>query len=512
MYASGPTLRLQGASHAFLTRSVLVNGELADWDPVSSTWTVTVAITPGENAFLVESYPAEGGLGSPFASETVIVHRIDREPVTVQGTLPAGLTRWTEAAGPYLLASQLTVPASGILEMGPGTVVLGGAGARIVVRGEVRALGTEASPVILLPRACDAPWGGIAIESTGTGAAAPTHVVRSVRIEGARGASGAGALAIIGSKATVESCAIDGHGAAVTADGSSVTLAGSRMAVLSGESEVVRISGSGAQRSVIERCRIEGGPDDGIVLDQASVDLLENFVAGLSDAGIEISGNGPLGGVLLRGNIVHGCRAGVSISGGALVTGDHDTLAGNDVGLLLERRGANPDGGHAELHSAIIWSNTEQVSVGDASSAVFEFSDIGSRVWPGTGNISADPRFISYGAPDYGLRASSPCIGAGMGGTEMGALPFDPGAARFIRMDADGSETVNVTDAIAVLDFLFRGGVPPSCMDAADGNDDGEVDISDPLSILFYLFRGGITPAPPFPDPGSDPTGDALGC
>ena len=512
IYASGATLRLQGTSHAFLTRSVLVNGDLAAWDVASSTWTATVALVPGENAFLVESYPAEGGLGSPFASETVIVRRIDRDPVNAQGTLPAGLTRWTAAGGPYFLGSRVTVPAGARLELDPGTVVLGAGDAGILVRGEIRALGTAQSPITLLPAACSAPWGGIAIEATGTGAAAVTHLLQNVRIDGASGAAGSGALSVTGSKLRVESSSIEGHGPALTADQSVVTLLDSSFSVASGMSDVIRVTGAGQMRSTIERCRIEGGPDDGISLAQASADLRENFVAGTAAAGISISGDGPLGGAILERNVVHGCGTGISISGGAHVTGNHCTIAGNDVGLLLERRGGSPDGGHADLHSAIIWSNTEDVSVDAASSAVFAFSDIGGALWPGTGNISAHPRFIDYLQPNYGLRASSPCIGTGTDGTDMGALDFEGSASEFIRMDADGSGTVNVTDAILVLDFLFRSGAPPACMDAADGNDDGEVDLSDPISVLFYLFRGGITPPAPFPAPGLDPTVDGLSC
>ena len=364
----------------------------------------------------------------------------------------------------------------------------------------------------MLPGTCSSPWGGIAIDSTGTAQAAPTQVIQHVRLEGALGAAGSGALSVTGSKASVEGCSIKGLGPAVTAASSLITAIDSSFHAPSGDSEVVRVSGAGQSRSAIERCGIEAGLGNGISLSLASIDLRENTIGGADGAGIAITGDGPLGGVLLQQNIVHDCGVGVSVSNGAHVTGDHDTVSGNDVGLLLQRRGASSDGGHVTLHSVIVWSNTEGVSVDSASSAAFTFSDIGSGPWPGAGNITDDPRFLDFLAPDYRLRAASPCIGSGMDGTDMGALPFDSSAVPFIRMDADGSGTVNVTDAIRVLDFLFRSGAPPACMDAADGNDDGEVDISDPVSLLLYLFVGGITPPPPFPDPGQDPTSDGLGC
>jgi hypothetical protein len=83
---------------------------------------------------------------------------------------------------------------------------------------------------------------------------------------------------------------------------------------------------------------------------------------------------------------------------------------------------------------------------------------------------------------------------------------------RFIRGDADMSGAVDITDAIAVLGFLFLGSPLPDCPDARDSNDDGEVDITDAIRILSFLFLGGPPPRGPFPDCGTDPTPDAGAC
>ena len=88
--------------------------------------------------------------------------------------------------------------------------------------------------------------------------------------------------------------------------------------------------------------------------------------------------------------------------------------------------------------------------------------------------------------------------------------PEDP--ATFFRGDADGNETRELTDAVVVLEFLFQSGAAPSCLAAADSNDDDVIDISDPILLLFSLFGGTVTPAPPYPDCGVDPTAGALGC
>jgi len=83
----------------------------------------------------------------------------------------------------------------------------------------------------------------------------------------------------------------------------------------------------------------------------------------------------------------------------------------------------------------------------------------------------------------------------------------------FVRADTNGNGLVELSDAIAVLDALFRStGTVLSCADAADANDDGSLNVSDPVFALGFLFLGGSPPPPPFPLPGADPTADPLGC
>jgi hypothetical protein len=81
----------------------------------------------------------------------------------------------------------------------------------------------------------------------------------------------------------------------------------------------------------------------------------------------------------------------------------------------------------------------------------------------------------------------------------------------FFRGDANEDGAMNISDAVAILFFLFIGG-NLQCMDAIDGNDDGQVDLADVISLLSWLFLG----ADPLPDPlsacGPDPTEDSLDC
>ena len=86
-----------------------------------------------------------------------------------------------------------------------------------------------------------------------------------------------------------------------------------------------------------------------------------------------------------------------------------------------------------------------------------------------------------------------------------------PAGIGFRRGDPNASGGLDVSDAITVLGFLFRGTEAPSCLDAADADDNGVVEITDAIYGLAWLFTGG--PAPPSPGAiqcGSDPTPDEF--
>ena len=73
----------------------------------------------------------------------------------------------------------------------------------------------------------------------------------------------------------------------------------------------------------------------------------------------------------------------------------------------------------------------------------------------------------------------------------------------FVRGDVDQSSRLDVSDAVAVLRFLFAGERElVTCEDAADADDSGALDASDAIFLLGALFRGGPEPAAPFPDCG----------
>jgi hypothetical protein len=54
--------------------------------------------------------------------------------------------------------------------------------------------------------------------------------------------------------------------------------------------------------------------------------------------------------------------------------------------------------------------------------------------------------------------------------------------------------------------------IGPESFIRGDTNGDGKIDISDAIYILQFLFLGGPAPEASFPDAGTDPSEDKLGC
>lgn len=86
---------------------------------------------------------------------------------------------------------------------------------------------------------------------------------------------------------------------------------------------------------------------------------------------------------------------------------------------------------------------------------------------------------------------------------------------RIRRGDADVDGTIQLSDPVQLLNFLFLAGAVPACLDATDFDDNGEVDITDAIASLQYQFLQGPPPAPPGPGQcGLDPIAEdpALPC
>jgi hypothetical protein len=87
-----------------------------------------------------------------------------------------------------------------------------------------------------------------------------------------------------------------------------------------------------------------------------------------------------------------------------------------------------------------------------------------------------------------------------------------PDQTPFARGDVNADGSVDLSDPIFGLGYLFLGNQISVCLDALDTDDSGNLDISDAIYVLTFLFQGGPPPPAPFPEAGLDPTEDSIHC
>jgi hypothetical protein len=114
----------------------------------------------------------------------------------------------------------------------------------------------------------------------------------------------------------------------------------------------------------------------------------------------------------------------------------------------------------------------------------------GNLIWDEEDNqqFPEEERILFVGAPDSCLNLIPDMQTARF-------LDFQNGGIRFYtRGDANGDGIVNVSDAVAIINYVFVGGDPPDPIEAGDCNCDDVVNVSDAVWIINYVFVGGNTP------------------
>ncbi len=67
----------------------------------------------------------------------------------------------------------------------------------------------------------------------------------------------------------------------------------------------------------------------------------------------------------------------------------------------------------------------------------------------------------------------------------------------YICGDADGGGSVNVGDAVYIINYIFKGGPAPDPPEAGDADCNGTINVSDAAYLVNFIFKGGPPPCCP---------------
>jgi hypothetical protein len=126
----------------------------------------------------------------------------------------------------------------------------------------------------------------------------------------------------------------------------------------------------------------------------------------------------------------------------------------------------------------------------------------------GTDTVALDLPGIPVAA---GVNVTAFAVGLAGDGSLDALLEVDANEV-FIRGDSNRDGSLDIADPIVTLLYLFIDPQLPICLDAADVDDNAHIQVNDSIYTLAYLFASGPPPSSPFPDAGTDPTMDTVGC
>lgn len=196
---------------------------------------------------------------------------------------------------------------------------------------------------------------------------------------------------------------------------------------------------------------------------------------------------------------------------GIIVRGEEDFVRQGDCYLSRRCPDDDPNG---ECTGEEVTRSTELAHLVPASPEPTAYEVLFGRCGEPVSLGKTTEPFWAVGGLEPGTRYCWQVVAIGDCGRTPGPVwSFATGEQTFFqRGDVFDDGTVNLTDAVRVLNFLFQGGDPPGCMRSADVDDTGRVNLTDPVFLLNYLFRGGPPPPPPFDSCGEDPIQDELTC
>lgn len=468
---------------------------------------------------------------------------------TVSGTLPTGTNFWS---GVVRVTNDVTVPVGSTLIIQSNTLVLmdgvasGTTAPDLLISGTIQSLGTEDAPVTITCTDGALRWGQIRHNTASPSLYRYTSITRGGRASGEGHTGTAPVVRPNASTIVFENCNFTDHADVIRGSATYGTpgkvmyginsdltfrdclLSRSRMgpeiqgtAVLMTNCWMIEMRGPDdsdgfyihaqqtGQSCAFKYCVIAGGDDDGLdTLDSiVQVDdcIIRDWNNLLEDAkGISVFN----GATHVRRSLVVDSTVGINAkwSGGSptFVTINNCTIGGCPTNVMAGYK-ANAPGPFIDIRitNCVIWGGKAAHSDFAPTNFTIVFSDL-TEAWPGTGNLSTDPLFVSATNHDFRLLPGSPCINTGDPATpldqdgsraDMGWVPFDAsqfaGPSVSISSPANGAILRGPTNLLVTATASSSTGAVVSVEFLVDGASVG-TDTTEPFEAVWTNSAFGI--------------------
>ncbi len=404
-------------------------------------------------------------------------------PGTVVGGTLASNTTFTFAGSPYMIESDLIVPAGITLTVEAGVTLNMKSGRNIRVIGTLNIAGTPGNEVTL--DGCNGQtWGGLSFEEPVTTSTLAHLIVRNAT----RGQDPTRyPAAIAGLNAILELDFIDireCRGPLFFRGGSTylrdstihIPITGDGINIKKGYAETIRctflgnnapdtdaIDYDGVTNGLIQNNRLynfQGFNSDGIDIGEQCVDVLVegNAIYFNSDKGVSV---GQGSSIILRKNLIVGCPLGVGVKDfGSTIEIDQNTFVDCEEAISVYEKNFGNGGGNANVTNTIISGSTIPAAADSYSTITVNYSLSDSSPLTGTGNLLGDPLFVDSNSLNFQLLPGSPAIDTG-----------DPGHALdpdLTRVDMGAAYLFQTTDypfalgkTVVVNEILSNSGAAP---------------------------------------------------
>ncbi len=390
---------------------------------------------------------------------------------TISGTLDSSAT-WSGIC--HVTGGDLIIKDGVILTLAPGTMVLidgvksGTDGTDIQIEGSIRGLGTAASPVTITAFVPGENWGELRFADAEPSTFSYTDITQAGHSPKVGHSNSGPAIRAQGSQITFDHVSFTDNAGKVMHATSGCDMV-FRNCLLARSIMGPEIASTGLlfedgwitemhnkddadaiyihSQQAGQKCTLSGGViadthDDGLDTLGSKVTVQDFVIRGCRDKGVSVyNGETTLDRCLIVENntapedpTIATIAAKATEGSTTIVNIDHSTIAASRV-AGYKGAGIQSHNKYGVKTGTIIYHVTN--SIIDAADGAdvqqpylesdihIDYSDVTSEVWPGQGNLSADPHFVDAQIHDYHLQPDSPCIGKASDGGDLGYFAAD---------------------------------------------------------------------------------------